>query len=1098
MWLACLLTVTGLLSTVDASGAILTNGGFEVWTAARPAANGLLSGWQLDSPPQLATGWTLNTAYPGQLLVGQTTPHSGKHFARIVGVNARGAHLYQMCSGLKSGGWYRVSAWTRGGPVTLSCYEYGKAKFLGSPSVAQRTVASDQWRLTTGYYRPSSGEFRAAALAICVAPGDTVDVDDVAIEPIDVSPVAATAADVVLETETARVVLSPAGVLREFCAKPAGENYAAEAVPFGILSAVRNGVPTPLRSLTRSGDRLVAQFLDPELRATLRVNTDRRHLALEVLDVQPADVEQLSIEFPVRRLAKVGTAFNATYDERFGVCLFGTSVNVFNRPRSHGRDMFGMGAACTQKHKLAGAKFALVAAPAAQFSAAIIEAERAGGLPCPMLGGRWARESEAVRHSYLFMVDAAEANMDRTIEYARLAGFRTIIFLKDNWLASHGHYEINRRNFPDGLASLKRTVDKIHAAGLDAGVHLFGPSISPTDAYVTPRPDPRLASIACPPLAEAVDAKSKTLTLSAVPELPPKRPRSAAFPGYHVRVGDELVRYQELELGPPVRLIGCQRGALGTPAAAHPAGTAVRGMLSLWGYFLVDPDSTLAEEVVRNFGRVINHCGFDMVYFDASDGILDAYLDRWYYLNRMHLGFYRQLRKDVLYQTSNGTGTDLCWHLVPRSASADGHGDLKGYLDQRWRGILGMGDNWTRPDVGWYYIFTGVRPDQIEYVCAKVLGIDGSISIETSQAALEKHVYGRRMVDILGRYEQCRRGRVFPTAVRERLLEPGRDFRLLGAPGSWQLCQAVYETPRVVERLDGRQNLWLVRNDRSEPCSLAVELTGGTRNLPTSDYDHPRAVTLETFDDAGPYQPAQPVGAPPRESRGMQHTFSIATVDAPRGPRSAVWSARNTGDHGGWAAVERRFAQPLNLAGQQALALWVQGDGSGVQLRIQLRDLAGRVAPWLVPLDFHGWRLCAYRVAGGPKLDWSKLAAVEFRIQAMPVGVSTTVGLDDLRALPEAHPAGAVLRPTLDVNGRRLLLAPTLIAGQGLTADRSTGLQRWTGVMQPGERLAGDASVLTLHPGENRITFSAEAAYPGDVTVLISRFWPLATTTEPR
>ena len=87
-------------------------------------------------------------------------------------------------------------------------------------------------------------------------------------------------------------------------------------------------------------------------------------MRLPTQGVQPADVEQLHLEFPVRRLKTVGGAFNATYDERFGVCLFGTTVNVFNRPASHGSQIFAPGAACTRKHSLAGARFALVAAPA--------------------------------------------------------------------------------------------------------------------------------------------------------------------------------------------------------------------------------------------------------------------------------------------------------------------------------------------------------------------------------------------------------------------------------------------------------------------------------------------------------------------------------------------------------------------------------------------------------------------------------------------------------------------------------------------------------------------------------------------------------------
>jgi hypothetical protein len=1098
MWLTCLMSVAGLLSAADSSGSIITNAGFESWTAVKPGPDGLLSGWRLDTPPQLADSWTLNTAYPGQLLVGQRGPHSGQRFARIVASAEQTPHLYQMCKGLKAGAWYRVSAWTRGGPVACYCYEYGKSKFLGTVTVAQTTGTSDGWRLVSGYYRPPTDEYERSALAVSVPPGQTADVDDITVAAVQLADVPASAADVMWETDTLRLTVSPSGMLREFRAKPAGQDYSAGRTPFGILSVVRNGVSTPLHHLARQGDLLLAQFLDPEVKATLRVTPRKRHLLFEVVSVQPADVEQLTWTFPIRRLATVGSAFNATYDDTFGACLFGTTVNAFNGAGWHGRDVFSMGGGCTRKHGLAGAKFALVAAPADQFKPAIMETEKANGLPCPMLGGRWARDSEAVRRSYLFMVDAAEANIDRTIEYAKLGGFGMIIFLKDNWLSTHGHFQINRRNFPDGLASLKRAVDKIHAAGLGAGVHVFGPSISPNDPYVTPKPDDRLAAIACPPLAEAVDDKARTLTLAGEADVPPKKPRSAAFPGYYLRVGDEIVRYQEVEPGPPFRFTGCQRGTLGTKAAAHPAGTTVRGLLNLWGYFVVDPDSTLADEVVRNFGQVFNACDFDMVYFDASDGIHDAYGDRWYYLNKMHLGYYRQFRKDVLYQTSNGTGTDICWHLIPRSASADGHGDLKGYLDERWPGILGTADNWTRPDVGWYYIFTEVRPDQIEYVCAKVLGIDGSISIETSQSALEKHVYGRRMMDTLGRYEQCRLAGDFAESVRALLREPGKDFRVFGGPGNWNLCRAVYEQPRVVESLDGQQNVWTIRNDQPQPCSLAVEITCGTRNLPTADYDHPKSVTCETFDDAQPYRLEQTPTPQLREARGVRQTFEISSERPKIGPRSAVWSVKNSGDHGGWASVGRRFATPVNLGGSNALALWVHGDGGGEQLRIQLSDSAGRAATWLVPIGFHGWRLCTYGVADAPKLDWSKIAALQFWVQSLRVGMSAQVGLDDLRALPEVHTAGPLVAPTIEVNGRRLPLAKILTSGQGLSADNFEGVQMWTGGMQPGQRLEGDPAKFVLQPGENRITFTADAAvaYPGDVTVIVSRLWHLKPRDE--
>lgn len=823
----------GACGAAESQPAVVANGGFESVAEARPGADGLVQGWRLAQPPVVPTAWSLNSAYPGSLEVKQSEPampaHSGERFVRLAAIKSGQAHLFQMCQGFESGKWYRVSAWVRGGAVTFSFYEYFKSGKIGGQTTAQSTTPGNQWKRIEGFYRPPRGDYVRSALAISVPPGQSADVDDVAIEPMALPDVPAGAPDITLETDLLRLTISSRGSLREFRSKPSGKDYAVADAPMPILTLVRRGLSVPLHSLAREGDLLKAQFVDTDLRVSLRVTARKQHLLFEVVDVQPLDTEELALEFPIRRLNTVAWAFNATYDDEFGACLLATTENVLQQPAGHGSDVVGLTARCTRKHGMVGARMALAGAPRDQFKPAIMEVERANGLPCPMLEGQWARDSKPVRRSYLFVVDAAEKNIDKMIEYAKIGGFGMIIMLKENWLANHGHFQINTRNFPDGLASLKRAVGKIHTAGLGAGVHVFGPSISPNDPYITPKPDDRLASVPCPPLAEAVDEKATTLTLAGVPPIPPIAPKSDAFPGQWLRVGDEIIAYQTVETGPPVRVVGCRRGALGTKAARHDAGAGVKCLLAQWGFFLVDPDSTLADELTSNFAAVFNECEFDMVYFDASDGTMNAYLDNWYYQNKLHLGFYRKFKKDVLYQTSCGTGTGLVWHIVPRSASADGHGDLKGYLDQRIPGMLGMEANFTRPDVGWYYMFIEVRPDHIEYVCAKTIGLDGSLSIETSQDAMEKHPRARQMMEMLGRYEQCRLSGFFNEDVRALLREPGKDFKLLREGDAWKLYRAVYEEPRAVKALDGKQNAWTIKNDGREPAPLGVEIVRAPR-----------------------------------------------------------------------------------------------------------------------------------------------------------------------------------------------------------------------------------------------------------------------------
>ena len=205
--------------------AILQNGGFEALTEVRPGADGLVAGWKMGQPPQVPKGWHLNSAYPGQLAIGSDKPHSGKSFVRITASEKTTAHLYQTCVGLEAGKWYRVSAWARGGAVALEFYEYFKDGHIGGQGVAQLTRAGDEWRLLTGFYRPSTGGYVQSALAIVVSPGQSADVDDVTIEPLSLPETPASAADITIENDLLRLTLSPQGLVREFRCKTLSEPW---------------------------------------------------------------------------------------------------------------------------------------------------------------------------------------------------------------------------------------------------------------------------------------------------------------------------------------------------------------------------------------------------------------------------------------------------------------------------------------------------------------------------------------------------------------------------------------------------------------------------------------------------------------------------------------------------------------------------------------------------------------------------------------------------------------------------------------------------------------------------------------------------------
>lgn len=1108
---AILVSVALLLPCSGVAENLVVNPGFEESSVVKGAASGEIGFgiWQLGEGRRVPSRWTLNNAYPGTLTILSSGARSGSSFLRIDGTNStRPAHMYQAIRKLQPGHWYKVSAWIRKGQASLRFYQYYEKGPIRVPIICTGT-AGEEWSELAGYYVPVGDGFKYASLAIVVERGQSVDIDDLRIEALPLAEAPVGAEPITFENQHLRMELSPLATLSALTCKADGKNYAAPSCPAPLLQASVGGRAMPARFLKREGEIVRVQFVDPKVKASLRVEALPRYFRIEVVDAEPADMAWLEIQFPQRVLADQGGAFCANYDDAFASCCFALNTKSQCLLRGLGTGATGLVCRSTaSRHGVKGAKFAFLGGPRAELDTLIQHVERDNGLPSPQLDGKWVRESEPIRRSYLFVIGMHEKDTDALIDYAKVGHFQTILILKNAWLKTHGHYEINTRHFPDGRESFKRAVGKIHAAGLKAGVHLFGPSISANDAYVTPVPDDRLLSVECPPLAEAIDAKGKILTVTEQPTtLPPARTRNRAFPGYHLRIGDELVRYADVDVGPPFRFLGCQRGACGTRAAAHPAGAQVRGMLTMWRFFMIDPDSTLLGELTDNFADVVNDCKLDMVYFDASDGSGGAYLDTGYYLDKCHLAHYRKFDHDVLYQTSTGTGRNLGWHFVARSASADGHGDIKWYLDQRLNTILGMRRNCTYADVGWYGLDSGSRVDRLEYICAKCLGADGSISVQCNRSIFDSHPHARQIMEMIGRYERCRLADYYPDPIKAQLREKGKEFKLFeDGQGDWSLWHAAYEPDRVITRLDGKQNVWTIDNDRDEPCRLAIEITRDVRYTAGPDYDSPEAILLEDFEDLGPYAlsednqfakyvlGAHRVVTPEGPAlQGVTQQLSLSTEDARLGQACGVYTATNSTVEMGWCGRGRRFAKPIDLSRCRGVAMWVHGDGQNEYLMIQFRDVAGRYHHWRRKIGHKGWKLIALPIAPHATIDWTKIEYLIFYYNNIPANTTVTCKIDGVKALPALTTTDRLSGLALTVNGARTDLPGELGKTETLTTDGQGTCTLWPGGMKPGRKTNAPQTAIQLRPGssELRLSCSLPEGRQPDVNLRLIRLWPV-------
>ncbi|MCL2745138.1 MAG: hypothetical protein FWE67_14940, partial [Planctomycetaceae bacterium] len=468
------------------------------------------------------------------------------------------------------------------------------------------------------------------------------------------------------------------------------------------------------------------------------------------------------------------------------------------------------------RHGLDGSAFGiLLGSDAKRFLEIMPDFEVAAGLPSPRFNGVWNKLSPDVRRSYFFLTTFNVAEFDDALAIAKRGGFDRILILQHSFTRAPGHYEVSTKSFPDGLPQLAETVKRFKDAGFKTGFHFLAASIDPPDTYLTPVPDERLVYGVETKLAETVAANATFLPTVAAPTSFPKEDGGYMGHGCVLRIGDELITYAKLKTDAPFGFEGCRRGHLGTKAAEHNKDAVVRHLTRAYGYHRIDLDTDLLTEVASHFAKVANACNIDMMYFDGSEWLQG---EHWYYNAKLQKAFYDAVdNKNMLMQGSSYS--PYSWHQLARTASADGHGDLKGYLDQRSPGIAaGIPHHAMPQDIGWYYAYdVNCTIDMYEYILLATLAYDSSMSLQVSVKAAHNHPFIGEILDKINRYEQLRlSGRITPELrekikidsqlggkkpeeIAEKFAHLRKEYRLLGETGKERLQRVVYTPWQKIE-----------------------------------------------------------------------------------------------------------------------------------------------------------------------------------------------------------------------------------------------------------------------------------------------------------
>ena len=498
------------------------------------------------------------------------------------------------------------------------------------------------------------------------------------------------------------------------------------------------------------------------------------------LGIQVLNIKTLGGNYP----NKEGSTWSrgiAAVPSKWGSYLQAYSINR-NRDRfvdAWGGEQVNMPVKAIKGETVVGSKIAMFSCSEPATLDRLERIELDEKLPHPTIKGVWFKRSDVYGKSYLIS-SFGEQDIDEMIGYVKRAGL--ISLYHEGPFQSWGHYILDPKQFPNGRAGLKNSVDKAHAAGLFLGVHTLTNFINTNDPYVTPKPDPRLSVTGSSVLKKNIDPDQSEIEV--------------ASPGYFanekgnnlhtVKIGSELIRYKSVTTTAPYVLLDCQRGAFGTARSSHNAGEQV-GKLFDHAYNVFFPDLDMQREIAKNIAALMNETGLDHLDLDGHEGAL-ASGQGDYAIELFAKDVFENVKHDMLMGTS--LSKTFYWHLGSYyNWGEPWYGGFKESMQQYRIDNQGLFDRNFMPHMlGWYLLSENTTLPEMEWMLARAAGYSAGFAMVARPDALRKNPISGVLLDAIREWEKARNGNAFTASQKDALKNPKNEFHLEKlSEGKWSL-----------------------------------------------------------------------------------------------------------------------------------------------------------------------------------------------------------------------------------------------------------------------------------------------------------------------
>ena len=935
---------------------------------------------------------------------------------------------------------------------------------------------------------------------------------------------------IVIENDYFRYEIAGNGKNLHFTDKTTGKDYLDSEAGSKSAYIVSDGERYEVTALSLEKNNLNMKFGKSGVEADIHIRVAEDRITFKVTSVT-GNIESLAfLNIP---LNLEGMPY-----EPFAACAL--SMNLFTHVRLLPPLQTNLWAKCYKRFGLEGAEITLLGLPGQKILPVIRDVmTHAEDVPYSDKGGAWALMQEEGYGSYLMNFGTlTEDTVDEWIETCRRLGFNQIDSHGGGSFFEFGTFELNREKWPDGWDSFKRINARLREAGISHIFHTYAFFIDKRSEYVTPVPGEDLGYVATYTLAEPLDdsadevvVKESTADISTVT-------------GFHVensvtlRIGSELIEFRGVTRTPPYKFTGLRRGANGTKPSSHRANEKAFHMSERFGRFVPGPESALFDEMARRHAEIVNYCGFDGIYFDAIDGsaVLGGEENFWYYGTKFIFEVAKHLDPPVGMEMSSMS--HHWWHYRSRWQAWDR--PVRGYkrfIDihlasikasglflpdkiesnewehGRWPGHSPLIDKYAAVEkgqillplhLGWWANQTWnppqtepTFPDDIEYLGCKMIGNNAGMSQlgGVDKETLEEIPLFRQATDIIRQYEELRHQNYFSDTVRSLLRQPGREFTLFQEEnGEWNFKPVAYQKHKI-RGLDHPSALWTVDNEfDKQPVKLRIEPL-----MSVKPYDDPSNIIITDFSN-----PADFINE--ASADGVSGKISISKENAVSGEPGGRFSAQSTGvspREGSYINMEMRFDPWLNLDKNQALGVWIKGDGNGQILNFGIRSPRhishGARGDRFVRIDFTGWKyfelveiesseFSNYIWPGNTpfyvydsyrhKVQFGSIEKLQLWYNNLPAGKEVNTLVGPVKAIPMV--SATIKNPSITIGEKSIVFPVNMESGMYLEFRSYDDCKLYGPKGELLMEVIPEGDIPDLENGENEILFSGDG--PGEIS----------------